>query len=229
VKAPARTTWQQLALLRRRTLFALGRGSAAVRPQSANTPALARALAGLRGRIPVVPPAVRRPLAIAINLILAGATLVVVAALAAGLGPRLLGYSPIVVYGGSMADSIPVGSIAVAEKVLPEDIAVGDVIVFYPPATSANRSALMHRVVSIREEDGQRFFHTKGDANAAPDPWEIGIQGHGSRVVYSVPYVGYFVSFAREPLGWALLLVLPLTYLGIGTLKRIWAEAPPAP
>jgi signal peptidase len=159
---------------------------------------------------------------------LAGAALIVVGALAVSLAPRLLGYSSVIVYGGSMADSIPVGSIAVTKEVHPEDVAVGDVIVFYPPTTSPDRSPLMHRVVSVREEDGQRLFRTKGDANPTPDPTEAALLGTGSRVVYTVPYVGYLVSFARTPLGWTLLLVLPGTYLGLSALRRIWAGGPPA-
>jgi signal peptidase len=162
---------------------------------------------------------------------LAGVVLVVVGAMAASLAPRLLGYSSVIVYGGSMAHSVPVGGIAVTKEVTTEDVGVGDVIVFYPPTASTNPSSnpspLMHRVLSVREEDGQRLFQTKGDANATPDPWEVGIEGRGSRVVYTVPYVGYLISFARTPLGWALLLFLPATYLGLTTLRRIWAGGPP--
>jgi signal peptidase len=210
-------------------LPAVYRSSVAVRRCRPNTPLFVQRLAGLGRRIPAVPAAARRPLVIAANLALSAAVLVVAAALAASMLPRLLGYSPVIVYGGSMADSVPVGSVAVAEEVWPEDIGVGDVIVFHPPTASQHRSPLMHRVVSIREEDGQRLFHTKGDGNATPDPWEIGIERRGSRVVYAVPYVGYLVNFARMPLGWGLLLILPGAYLGAVLLRRIWAAQPPAP
>jgi len=228
VRAPVGTAWQRLALLRRRTLPTVCRGGVAVRGCRPNPPSLTQAFAGLGARIPAIPAPVRRPLVIAGNLALFAAVLVVVGALAASLAPRLLGYSPIIVYGGSMADSVPVGSMAVTKPVRPEDIGVGDVIVFYPPSTSPDRSPLIHRVVSIQEEDGQRLFRTRGDANATPDPWEIGIEGDASRVVYSVPYVGYLADFARTPLGWALLLLLPGAYLGLTTLRRIWAGALPA-
>jgi signal peptidase len=193
-----------------------------------NLLALTPAVAFVRGKIPAAPARARRFLGLAANLTLTGAALVVVSALVVSLAPRFLGYSPVVVYGGSMADSVPVGSIAVTEEVSPEDVSVGDVIVFHPPATSPNPSTLMHRIVSVREEDGQRLFRTKGDANATQDPWEIGIEGRGSKVVYSVPYVGYLVDFAETPLGWTLLLFLPATYLGLTTLRRIWAGGPPA-
>ena len=227
MKAPVGTTWQRLALLRQRTLPTVYRSSAAARWYRPNAPGFAQALALLRRSVRAFPAGARRPLTIVANLALIAAVVVVAGALAASLAPRLLGYSSVVVYGGSMADSIPIGSIAVTKEVHPEDVAVGDVIVFYPPTTSPDRSPLMHRVVSVREEDGQRLFRTKGDANATPDHWEIGIEGRGSRVIYAVPYVGYLMDFARTPLGWALLLFLPATYLGLTTLRRIWAGGPP--
>ena len=219
------TAWQRLTLRGMRILRSVPASSVTTRWSRRSPLALARAATLLRGRIPSVPARARRYLALTANVTLAGAVLVVVGALVASMAPRLLGYSSVIVYGGSMADSVPVGGIAVTKEVTTEDVGVGDVIVFYPPTMSTNPSPkpspLMHRVVSVREEDGQRLFQTKGDANATPDPWEIGIEGHGSRVVYTVPYVGYLISFARTPLGWALLLFLPATYLGVTTLRRI--------
>jgi signal peptidase len=228
MRAPVGTAWQRLALLRQQTLPTVYRNGATVRRYTRNAADSLKAAAVLAGRIPPVPARLRRPLAIIANFTLSAALVVVLAALAASLAPRLLGYSSVIVYGGSMGGSVPVGSIAVTKQVQPDDVSVGDVIVFYPPTTSQHRSTLMHRVVSIREEDGQRLFHTKGDANATADPWEMGIEGHGSRVVYAVPYVGYLVNFAGSPLGWTLLLLLPGTYLGFTTLRRIWAGDAPA-
>jgi len=143
--------------------------------------------------------------------------------LIATVWPRVLGHSAFIVRSGSMAGIVPVGSIAVTEEVRAEEIEVGDVIVFYPPATPTDSSPLLHRVRSIREENGQRLLRTKGDANATPDPWELALQGRGARVLYSVPYVGYLFGFARTPAGWTLLVLLPAGYLGLTVVRRIWA------
>jgi signal peptidase len=226
------TARQRPTLPGKRILQPVAASSITTRWSRRNLLALARAAAVLGGRIPAVPPRARRLLGLTANVTLVSAAVVVVGALAASLAPRLLGYSSVIVYGGSMADSVPIGSIAVTEKVRPEDVGVGDVIVFHPPTTSTNlspnASPLMHRVVSVREEEGQRVFQTKGDANPTPDATEVALQDTGSRVVYTVPYVGYLVNFAGTPLGWALLLFLPATYLGLTTLRRIWAGGPPA-
>jgi signal peptidase len=170
----------------------------------------------------------RRPLSLATTLVLWGTAVVVLGALAVSLGPRLIGYSSIVIQGGSMATSLPAGSIAVTEQVPAEAISVGDVILYHPPATSPDHASVMHRVVSVREEDGQVLFRTKGDANSTPDPWEFGLEGNGARLVYAVPYVGYLVAYVRTPVGWVLVFMLPAACLGFTTLRRIWAGRPPA-
>jgi signal peptidase len=229
VKAPAGTTWQRLALLSQRALPAIHLRKVASWRSGPSLPRLANGWASFRQDATAFYIGVRRPLAIATDLAVFVAVLAVALAVAASLGPRLYGYSPVIVYGGSMADTVPVGSIAVTKEVQAEDVAVGDVIVFYPPATGPNRLPLMHRVISIQEEDGQRVFQTKGDANAAPDPWEMTLVGHGSRFVYAVPYAGYLADFARTPLGCTLLLLLPVTYVGLTMLRRIWAGKPTDP
>jgi signal peptidase len=224
VKAPAGTTWRRSAPVRQRSPRAVRRSSAVSQRPAPSSPHLAETWASLRQRGSAFFARVRRPLAIATDLTAFVAVLVVVLAVAASLGPRLYGYSPAIVYGGSMGDTVPVGSIAVTKVIQPEDVAVGDIIVFYPPATAADRLPLMHRVISIREEGDQQIFRTKGDANAVPDPWEMTLVGHGSRVVYAVPYAGYLATFAKTPLGWTLLLLLPASYLGLTTLRAIWAK-----
>ena len=211
--------WQRLTLRRGRAPQAVLASNRAAPKVGRGVAWLARAIAATR-----IPDRFRRPLAMASRLTLVGTTLAAAAALAASLGPQLLGYSSVVVYGGSMADSISAGSIAVTEEVQPENVGVGNVIVFHPPAASANSPPLMHRVVSVREENGQRFFRTKGDANQTPDPVEVALQDAGSRVVYTVPYVGYLVHFAQTLLGWLLLVALPVAYLGLTGLRRIWSR-----
>ena len=153
------------------------------------------------------------------------AAAVALGAVLASMGARLFGYSPYVMYGGSMGSEAPLGSIAFMEDVPAESLNVGDVIVFRPPSSGEAREPVMHRIVSIEEVDGQRVVRTKGDANGSADPWELGLSGEGGRLVFSVPYVGYLLWFFQTRLAWAV-VVLPLAaYLGFVALRRIWAPA----
>jgi len=150
---------------------------------------------------------------------------VVLVAVLATLGARLLGYQPYVMYGGSMGSTASLGSVAFIEKVPAASLKVGDVVVFQPPSSEEPRSPLMHRIISIEEVDGQRVFGTKGDANQSLDPWKLTINGEGGRLVYVVPYVGYLLWFFQTRMGWAFVALPLLAYLGFVALRRIWAPA----
>jgi len=115
---------------------------------------------------------------------LAVTALVAVAALM--LVPALLGYERYVITGGSMGGSLPRGSIAYEERVPVTDLRPGDVITYTPPGHGGR---VTHRIASIGARGGVR---TKGDANAARDPWRGRLSGSEQAVVrFHVPLVGY--------------------------------------
>ena len=119
--------------------------------------------------------------------------------------PRLWGYQTYVIYGSSMEPTIKLGSLILAKPANVGDLQVGDIIVF----RSGNETTVTHRITGIREEDGQRYFKTKGDATNGADPQEVRLEGGVHRLAYHVPYVGYFVDFAKSTTGMILLVVLP--------------------
>ena len=124
--------------------------------------------------------------------------------LAAAL-PRLWGYQSYVIYGSSMEPAIKLGSLVVAEPVNVDDLQVGDIIAFRSP----NEVTVTHRIVGVREEDGQRYFQTKGDASNDADPQDVSLENSAQQVAYHVPYLGYFVHFAKSTTGIILLIALP--------------------
>ena len=154
-----------------------------------------------------------------------GVCCAVLLAVLATVGARFFGYSPYVMYGGSMASAAPTGSLAFIETVPAESLNLGDVVLFRPPSTGETRKPMMHRIISVEQVDGQRVFTTKGDANDSADPWKLGLTGEGGRLVFAVPYAGYFFWFFQTRAAW-FLVVLPLVaYLGFLALRRIWAPA----
>ena len=148
-------------------------------------------------------------LAGALALLAVGALLALV--LATMVAPHLLGYQTYVIYGSSMEPTIKVGSLIAAKPADINDLQVDDIVVFRSPG---NETTLTHRIVEIQEEDGQRHFKTKGDASNGADPLEVSLEGGAQQVYYVVPYLGYFVHFAKSTTGIILLIVLP----GIGQL-----------
>ncbi len=120
----------------------------------------------------------------AVSTVLLAATLLV---------PTLLGFERYVISGGSMAGTFERGAVAFERPVPVEDLAVGDVITYLPPADSGLTSLVTHRIVDkAQSPDGGIVLRTKGDANAAPDPWRFRLsETTQPRLEFTVPALGH--------------------------------------
>jgi signal peptidase I len=154
-------------------------------------------------------------------------TSAVASALALGalmLVPALAGYERYVVTGDSMGGTIGRGSIVYARAVPVEDLRVGDVITYTPPGAS---SRVTHRIVwTGRGASGARAFRTKGDANAAADPWRFELrEPRQARVVAHVPWAGY--ALAALSVRWVrvLLIGVPAALVAVAVLAGAWRDA----
>jgi signal peptidase len=132
---------------------------------------------------------------------------------------NLLGYNNYVIYSGSMDPTVKVGSLLLTRPADVEDLQVGDVITYRSPG---NHTILTHRIVSIRQQDGERVFTTKGDASLEPDPRGVILRGQVSKMTFDIPYLGYVVDFAKSIQGVVLLLVVPAAGLLLIYTLRAW-------
>ena len=102
------------------------------------------------------------------------------------------------------------------------DYKIGDVITFGP--FSKTKAPTSHRIYDIKVVDGQPVYITKGDANNAPDAREIQKKDIIGKVLFHVPYVGYAVDFAKKPLGFALIIIVPAALIIFDEVKKIIQE-----
>jgi signal peptidase I len=156
--------------------------------------------------------------------LVAGAVVTLVAAYAALL---VAGYKPVAVYSGSMRPTLGVGSLAVDRVAPASSVRVGDVITFDDPYVKGR--LVTHRVAQIVPTKHGLAYRTKGDANAARDPWAIMLQNQVGRVAFDVPLAGYVLYYAHTREIRAVLLVIFAVFLLIGALRRIWRPAPARP
>jgi signal peptidase len=125
-----------------------------------------------------------------------------IAATIAGVGylaPSLFGYERYVITGGSMSGTFEKGSVAIEKPVPVEDLKVGDVITYLPPADSGVAHLVTHRIISDTVlPDGSRQLQTQGDANPDPDPWKFSLTVGTQPVVRTtIPHIGWvFVALA---------------------------------
>lgn len=155
---------------------------------------------------------------ILVNLLLVTITLGAVAYLA----PSVLGYERYVITGGSMSGTFEKGSIALEKPVPVEDLAVGDVITYQPPASSGVNNLVTHRIETIIPGADGTMFRTQGDANADPDPWAFQLTASTQPVVqHTVPMVGYvFVALADQKIR-LMLIGIPATLVALASLVEL--------
>ncbi|WP_224766337.1 signal peptidase I [Nocardioides campestrisoli] len=163
--------------------------------------------------------ALRRPVR-ALNTLL---LLAVMAGCAAYIAPSLFGYERYIITGGSMSGTIEKGSIVFEKQVPVDDLAVGDVITYVPPADSGVSTLVTHRITSIKPgEDGVPVLRTQGDANADVDPWKFSLQADTQPVVsYDVPLLGYAFIFLADPANRMFVIGIPAAGIALMALRDL--------
>jgi signal peptidase len=155
-------------------------------------------------------------------LILAFVAVVVVGLLALTVGPRIFPYQALVVRSGSMAPTIPTGSVVFYHKLSADKVKVGQIIVFNRPGQAGER--VTHRVYKIETGPTGKYFITKGDANGAADDWQVPAVGTGWVAGLHIPVVGYVLADLQSTTARLLLLLIPAFGLGLITLTELWRD-----
>jgi signal peptidase I len=161
----------------------------------------------------------RRGLKIIYNILVAFVVVVAVLLIVSML-PITGNVKVLTVLSGSMEPAIHTGAVVVVKPV--SDYKIGEVITFGP--YSKTKAPITHRINEIKIEGGQPVYITKGDANNAPDMTEIQKKDVVGKVLFSVPYVGYAVEFAKKPIGFALIIIIPALVIIIDEIIKIINE-----
>ena len=113
-----------------------------------------------------------------------------------------------IVTSNSMQPTISSGDVVVTKEVSTDQIETGDVVTFHA-GDDPDHGYVTHRVVETREENGQLYFKTKGDANENPDQGYVPASAAAGIQHLHIPYLGYLLLFARSTFGLVALVILP--------------------
>lgn len=125
-----------------------------------------------------------------------------------------------VVLSGSMEPSIKVGSVIVIRPA--NEYFAGDVITYGDD--SEGNIPTTHRIIDKRIEGGVSIFKTKGDANPKPDAIEVRENDVIGKVLFSIPLLGFVIDFAKTPIGFALLIIVPGAIVILDEIRKIIRE-----
>jgi signal peptidase I len=138
------------------------------------------------------------------------------------VGPHVLGYRTMTMLTGSMSPMIDPGDVTVVTPIAVQDVTEGMVLTYHQPI--GDRALVTHRVVEVqRDSAGAVTIRTKGDANAAVDPWTATLEGDTAyRVRAVVPELGHLIQALRAPVVTQVLLYGAPALLAGWVLLSIW-------
>jgi len=122
---------------------------------------------------------------------------------------------------GSMEPQIPKGSVVINQWADQKNLKVGDVITYQHPADK-KIVYITHRIVKIDKTGLLWRFETKGDANPAPDFGLVTQAGTEGEVILMIPLIGYLIEFFKTPVGFILVIALPLLLFIVQQTKDVW-------
>ncbi len=124
-------------------------------------------------------------------------------------------YKSFVVQSGSMEPVIMTGDIIVIKP--SEEYFVNETITF----TSLEERVVTHRIVSIKEKEGNPLYSTKGDANRAEDEDMVQHSQVIGKVVLVLPRLGFLVGFSKTKQGLFIMVLIPALILMLDQLLKI--------
>lgn len=122
---------------------------------------------------------------------------------------------------GSMVPVYNVGDVLIAKEIEPQEIKVGDDIVYKGEEKTYNDKVITHRVKSIeKQEDGNYKIITQGVANDLEDPEISQTQVYG-KIIYKVRVLGFLTRLTRNVYTFYFIIFIPIAMIVYRIIKNI--------
>lgn len=105
----------------------------------------------------------------------------------------IFGINIFCIMSGSMEPKINVNDIVVIKKVKQNKIKQNDIITF-----QVNEETITHRIINIEEQNGEKIYTTKGDANNVPDSEKIVYNNIKGKYIFKIPKIGKILLILKK-------------------------------
>lgn len=142
---------------------------------------------------------------------------------AASNGVNFRSLKAYVILSGSMEPELKVGGLAIVAKA--NNYLTNEIISFSPSGDP--KDIVTHRIIVKEYPEGVEkspIFLTAGDANKNFDFKKIKQEQIIGKVIFSIPYLGYIANFFKEPYGFILFFIVPVTIIVYEELKTLIKE-----
>lgn len=130
-------------------------------------------------------------------------------------------YATVRIITPSMEPTIPTGTYIIVEKIGPDSVNEGDVILFYSRDIAIYGKINTHRVVEIVEDNGKRQFITRGDNNPVKDAYPVHEEDVIGRYVRNSDALTAFAGFFSKPYVFFLAVFIPCALLIVFGIKDV--------
>lgn len=130
--------------------------------------------------------------------------------------PDVFGIKPMIVLSGSMETEIYTGDVAFVKIVDTSTLKEQDIIAF----RNEEDKVTTHRIVEIVEQNGEKFFRTKGDNNNTEDVNLVATSDVEGIYFARIAGLGNFLMFMQEPTS-LILVLLGILVVGMIVLRLI--------
>ncbi|MEK4563582.1 signal peptidase I [Alkalihalobacillus sp. FSL R5-0424] len=132
--------------------------------------------------------------------------------------PNIFGFSALTILSNSMQPEFSEGDVIFIKQTQANDLEQNDIITFGTP--EGNR--VTHRITETHNQENQLSFTTKGDNNNMVDAEPVQEGQVIGKVLFSIPKLGFLSRFLSEPIGFGLIIVLPLVaFVCISVYERL--------
>ena len=122
---------------------------------------------------------------------------------------------------GSMVPVYNVGDVLISKEIEPEEIKVGDDIVYQGKKGSYNGKVITHRVISIEKQEDENYkIITQGVANNAQDPEIDQTQVYG-KIIYKVHILSFLAKLTRNIYVFYFIIFIPVAILVYKNVKNM--------
>lgn len=123
---------------------------------------------------------------------------------------------------GSMVPVYNVGDVLISKEIKPDEIKVGDDIVYKGKISSYRDKVITHRVIFIeKQDDGNYKIITQGVANGEKDP-EISQEQVYGKVIYKVHILGFLTRLTRNVYTFYFIIFIPIGMIVYRILRNIF-------
>lgn len=157
-----------------------------------------------------------------ISIILINFTLIIKSEVNKEKIPDFFGYTPFIILSGSMEPTIKTNDVIITNKIAESNIQVGDILSYQ---SSEDDIVITHRLIEIKEENGQKIYIFKGDNNTTEDEEKVTYSNIQGKYLYSIPYIGTLVTYVKTPSGMAMVIaVILLIFVIFEIIERMFEE-----